>query len=426
VWALVFLGVFLLGRAWAPAAGRGFGVLRHGGFGYYLAARVCGTLAAQMLVVAVGWQVYELTRDPLDLGLIGLSQFLPFIVLILPAGHAADQHDRRRIVAACFALQAAGALLLALYSRSGVPDVWPVFAIMGLFGVARAFSMPAAQALLPNVVPVESYGHAVALNSSAMQVARIAGPALGGLLYFAGAETVYATVAVLLAAAFALMLAARVASGAAPQRAPASWQNLLSGLAFVRSRPVVLGAISMDLFAVLFGGATALLPAYASDILHVGPVGLGFLRTASGVGAALCGLALAFRPITRHVGRWMVGGVAVFGAATVVFGVSRSLALSLGALAALGAADMVSVYVRNLLVQLATPDAIRGRVSAVNAVFVGASNEVGEFESGVTAAWWGVVPAVVVGGVATMLVAWGWTRLFPALWKMPRFPEAER
>jgi MFS family permease len=410
----------------AGAAGHGFGVLRHGGFGYYLAARVLGTLAAQMLVVAVGWQVYALTRDPLDLGLIGLSQFLPFIVLILPAGHAADQHDRRRIVAACFALQALGALLLVAATRAGMTDVWPVFAIMGLFGVARAFSMPAAQALLPNVVPVASYGHAVALNSSAMQVARIAGPALGGLLYFAGAQAVYAAVAVLLAAAFALMLAARVVGGAAPQRAPVSWQNLLSGLAFVRSRPVVLGAISMDLFAVLFGGATALLPAYASDILHVGPLGLGFLRTASGVGAALCGLALAFRPITRHVGRWMYGGVALFGAATVVFGVSRSLALSLAALAVLGAADMVSVYVRNLLVQLATPDAIRGRVSAVNAVFVGASNEVGEFESGVTAAWWGVVPAVVVGGVATVMVAWAWSRFFPGLWRMGRFPEPER
>ena len=410
----------------ARAAGHGFGVLRHGGFGYYLAARVLGTLAAQMLVVAVGWQVYELTRDPLDLGLIGLSQFLPFIVLILPAGHVADQHDRRRIVAACFALQALGALLLVATTRAGMTQVWPVFAIMGLFGVARAFSMPAAQALLPNVVPVESYGHAVALNSSAMQVARIVGPALGGLLYFAGAQAVYATVALLLAAAFALMLAARLIGGAAPQRAPVSWQNLLSGLAFVRSRPVVLGAISMDLFAVLFGGATALLPAYASDILHVGPLGLGFLRTASGVGAALCGLALAFRPIARHVGRWMYGGVAVFGAATVVFGVSSTLWLSLAALAVLGAADMVSVYVRNLLVQLATPDAIRGRVSAVNAVFIGASNEVGEFESGVTAAWWGVVPAVVVGGVATMLVAWSWMRLFPGLWKMARFPEPER
>jgi len=404
---------------------RAFGVLRHGGLRFYLLARLFGTLAVQMQTVAVGWQVYEATHDPLDLGLIGLSQFLPFIVLILPAGHVADHYDRRRVVAGCFALQALGALLLLAYTRAGVPVVWPVFAIMGLFGVARAFSMPAAQALLPNVVSPENYGRAMPLSSSANQVARIAGPALGGLLYFAGAETVYAAVALMSAAAFALILAARVLTSAPRQRVPLSRENLLSGLAFVRSRPVVLGAISMDLFAVLFGGATALLPAYAGDILHAGPVGLGFLRTASGIGAALCGLALALRPIQRHAGRWMFGGVAAFGMATVVFGVSTNLWLSLAALTVLGAADMLSVFVRQMLVQLSTPDAIRGRVSAVNSVFIGASNEVGEFESGVTAAWWGVVPAVVVGGAATLLVAWAWTRLFPALWKTDRFPEPE-
>ncbi len=404
---------------------RAFGVLRHGALKYYLLARLFGTLAVQMQTVAVGWQVYEATHDPLDLGLIGLSQFLPFIVLILPAGHVADQYDRRRVAAACFALQALAAVLLLAYTRAGMPAVWPVFAIMGLFGVARAFSMPAAQALLPNMVPPEEYGRAVPLSSSANQVARITGPALGGLLYFAGAEAVYAAVALMSAAAFGLILAARALRAAPALRVPLSWTNLLSGLAFVRSRPVVLGAISMDLFAVLFGGATALLPAYAGDILHAGPLGLGFLRTASGIGAALCGLALALRPIQHQVGRWMFGGVAAFGLATVVFGVSTSLWLSLAALTVLGAADMLSVYVRQMLVQLATPDAIRGRVSAVNSVFIGASNEVGEFESGLTAAWWGVVPAVVFGGAATMLVAWAWTRLFPALWRMERFPGPE-
>ena len=403
---------------------RAFGVLRHGALKYYLLARLFGTLAVQMQTVAVGWQVYEATHDPLDLGLIGLSQFLPFIVLILPAGHVADHYDRRRVVALCFALQGAAALLMLAYTRAALAAVWPVFAIMGLFGVARAFSMPAAQALLPNMVPPEQYGRAVPLSSSANQVARIAGPALGGLLYFAGAEAVYAAVALMSAAAFGLVLAARALRAAPALRVPLSWSNLLSGLAFVRSRPAVLGAISMDLFAVLFGGATALLPAYAGDILHAGPLGLGLLRTASGIGAALCGLALALRPIQHQVGRWMFGGVAAFGLATVVFGVSTSLWLSLAALTALGAADMLSVYVRQILVQLATPDAIRGRVSAVNSVFIGASNEVGEFESGVTAAWWGVVPAVVVGGAATMLVAWAWTRLFPALWRMERFPGA--
>ena len=400
-------------------------MLRHGGLRWYLLARLLGTLAVQMQTVAVGWQVYQATHDPLDLGLIGLSQFLPFIVLILPAGHVADHYDRRRVVAGCFALQALAALLLLAYTRAGVPAVWPVFVIMGLFGVARAFSMPAAQALLPNVVPPQEYGRALPLSSSANQVARITGPALGGLLYFAGAEAVYGTVALLLAASFGLILAARAVRGALAPRVPLSRENLLSGLAFVRSRPVVLGAISMDLFAVLFGGATALLPAYAGDILHAGPLGLGFLRTAAGIGAAICGLTLALHPIQRHVGRWMFGGVAAFGLATVVFGVSTSLWLSLAALVVLGAADMLSVYVRQMLVQLATPDAIRGRVSAVNSVFIGASNEVGEFESGLTAAWWGVVPAVVVGGAATMLVAWAWTRLFPGLWRIYRFPEPE-
>jgi MFS family permease len=401
---------------------RAFGVLRHRALRHYLLARTLATLAAQMQTVAVGWQVYQATHDPLDLGLIGLSQFLPFIVLILPAGHVADQYDRRRVVAACFALMAlAGALMLG-YTRAGVAAVWPVFAIMSLFGVARAFWMPAGQALLPNLVPPEDYVRAVPLSSSANQVARITGPALGGLLYFAGADVVYAVVALLLTAALVFMLGARALRAAPAVRVPLSWPNLLSGLAFVRSRPVVLGAISMDLFAVLFGGATALLPAYAGDILHAGPVGLGFLRTASGVGAAVCGLSLALRPIQRHVGRWMFGGVAAFGLATVAFGVSTDLWLSLAALTLLGAADMVSVYVRQMLVQLATPDAIRGRVSAVNSVFIGASNEVGEFESGVTAAWWGVVPAVVVGGAATLLIAWAWTRLFPVLWRMERFP----
>jgi MFS family permease len=404
--------------------GRGFAALREPALRRLVLARLLATLAVQMQTVAVGWQVYELTRSPLDLGFVGLAQFLPFVVFILPAGHAADQYPRQRIVAGCFASQAVAAALLVAYTRAGPHGVWPVFAVMGLFGSARAFWMPAAQALLPNVVRPERYGNAVALSASANQVSRVAGPALGGLLYFAGAAAVYGAVAALLAVSFGLMLGVRAAYGAGPRREPLRWATLLSGLAFVRSRPSLLGAISLDLFAVLFGGATALLPAYAGEILHVGALGLGLLRTASGIGAALCGVALALRPIQRHVGRWMFGAVALFGAATVVFGLSRSPALSLAALGVLGAADMVSVYVRQLLVQLATPDAIRGRVSAVSSVFIGASNELGEFESGITAAWWGVVPAVVVGGVATVLVTWAWTRLFPALWRMREFPQA--
>jgi MFS family permease len=297
-----------------------------------------------------------------------------------------------------------------------------VFAVMLLFGAARAFAMPTGQALLPNLVPRAQFGAAVALNSSTWQVATIAGPALGGLAYLLGAEVVYAIVAALLALAVGLVLAIR---GGAPQARPAEapgWSSLLSGLRFVRSRRLVLGAISLDLFAVLFGGATALLPVYAADVLHVGPTGLGWLRTAPGIGAAACGALLGLLPITRGVGRWMFGGVVVYGVATLVFGLSTSFALSLAALVVMGAGDMVSVYIRHLLVQLETPDDIRGRVSAVNSVFIGASNELGEFESGVTAAWFGTVPAVIVGGCATLLVAGAWARRFPELWRLDRFP----
>jgi MFS family permease len=397
-------------------------VLRHRGVALFLAARFIATIAVQMQTVAVGWQVYQVTRDPLDLGLIGLSQFLPFVLLVLPAGHVADRHDRRRILAACFALECLCALLLLAFAARGLESARPVFAVMLLFGAARAFAMPTGQALLPNLVPRAQFGAAVALNSSTWQVATIAGPALGGLAYLLGAEVVYAIVAALLALSVGLVLAIR---GGVPQARPAEapgWSSLLSGLRFVRSRRLVLGAISLDLFAVLFGGATALLPVYAADVLHVGPTGLGWLRTAPGIGAAACGAVLGLLPITRNVGRWMFGGVVVYGVATLVFGLSTSFALSLAALVVMGAGDMVSVYIRHLLVQLETPDDIRGRVSAVNSVFIGASNELGEFESGVTAAWFGTVPAVIVGGCATLLVAGAWARRFPELWRLDRFP----
>jgi MFS family permease len=296
---------------------------------------------------------------------------------------------------------------------------------MTLYGVARAFAMPASQALLPNLVAREHFGTAVAFNSSLWQVSTIAGPALGGLLYLAGATTVYATVAVLLAVSFVMLALLRGGSAvpASENPAPLDRNALLEGLRFVRRRRPVLGAISLDLFAVLFGGATALLPVYAADVLHVGPSGLGWLRAAPGIGAALTGLVLSAYPVTRRVGHWMFGGVIVFGLATLVFGYSTSFWISLAALTLLGAGDMVSVFIRHLLVQLETPDAIRGRVSAVNSVFIGASNELGEFESGVAAAWLGAVPAVVIGGGATLLVAIVWTRLFPELWRMDRFPD---
>lgn len=405
---------------------QGLQALRHRDFALFMAARLLMALAVQMQTVAVGWQVYAITGDPLDLGLIGLSQFLPFVVLILPAGQMADHYDRRLIVTLCYGLETICALLLlgltiVGFSRFG--SAWPIFAVMVLFGVARAFAMPTGQALMPNLVPPESFSNAVALSASAYHMATIAGPALGGLLYIAGPSVVYGTVAVLLGISVALMFGIRAGGRSTATREPATWQTLLSGLRFVFQRPLVLGAISLDLFAVLFGGATALLPAFAKDILHVGPTGLGFLRAAPGIGAALCSILLAFHPITRRAGLWMFAGVAGFGVATVVFGLSTSFWLSMAALIILGASDMVSVYIRHLLVQLETPDAIRGRVSAVNAVFIGASNELGEFESGVTAAWWGTVRAVVIGGTATLIVGGLWTRLFPGLWTMDRFPE---
>ena len=295
---------------------------------------------------------------------------------------------------------------------------------MVLLGGARAFSMPGAQSLLPNLVPPESFTRLVALNSSSFQIATIIGPALGGVLYLAGPAIVYGSVLALAIVAAALMMQVRGGrQHSEVETEPANWRSLLSGLQFVRSRPIVLGAISFDLFAVLFGGATALLPMFARDVLHSGPGGLGLLRTAPGIGAALCALTIAFNPISRHVGVWMFGGVAVFGIATIVFGVNTHFYLSMFALIVLGAADMVSVYVRVLLVQLETPDFIRGRVSAVSAVFVGASNELGDFESGITAKWWGGVRAVVIGGIATLCVTGLWARLFPVLWHMDRFPQ---
>lgn len=398
-------------------------VLRHPDVLRFVSARFLATLAAQIQLVAVGWQMYAITGDPLDLGLIGLSQFIPFVTLILPAGHAADHYNRSRIVTLCYVTEAVCAVVLLTMTLSGVRATWPILLAMVLLGGARAFSMPGAQSLLPNLVPTESFTRAVALNSSAYQVATVVGPALGGLLYLAGPTVVYSSTLVLAIIAAVLMVQVRGGRGHLnAQREPATLQTLLSGLRFVRSRPVVFGAISLDLFAVLLGGATALLPMFASDILHAGPTGLGLLRTAPGIGAAVCAMIIAMTPITRHVGAWMFGGVAVFGVATIVFGLSTNFYISMFALTVLGAADMVSVYVRHLLVQLETPDAIRGRVSAVSAVFIGASNELGDFESGLTAKWWGAVRAVVIGGIATLVVTGLWTRLFPVLWRMQEFP----
>jgi MFS family permease len=403
----------------------GFAVLRNRNFAFYLSSRVLGTLAVQMQSVAIGWQVYDITGNLFDLGLIGLAQFAPFLVLILPAGHVADRYNRRSVIAACLGLQFLVSTLLLLFSLSGSHVVWPVFAILVLFGCARAFMMPASQAILKNLVPLESFSQAVALSSSTFHVAVITGPVLGGLLYLAGPKIVYMVAGALLLLATFLMTRTRsttqvISSG------PASWHTVLEGLRFVRSRPIILGAISLDLFAVLFGGATALLPAYARDVLQAGPTGLGLLRTAPGAGAAVCSIALAMAPIRRHVGLWMFGGVGLFGLATVALGATDSLIIAMGALFLLGVGDMVSVYIRHLLVQYETPDEIRGRVSAVSAVFIGASNELGEFESGIAAGWLGLVRAIVVGGAATLAVTGLWAWMFPVLSRMDRFPHHEK
>lgn len=403
----------------------GLAVLRNRSFACYLSSRVLGTLGVQMQSVAIGWQVYEITGSLFDLGLIGLAQFAPFLVLILLAGHVADRYDRRRIILWCLVAQfLCGALLLA-FTQSGSRMVWPVFAILVLYGSARAFMMPASQAILRNMVPNEVFGQAVALNSSAFQVARIAGPILGGILYVFGPATVYLVSSAMLVLAVLLMALARSAPQIASTTA-ATWHTVLEGLRFVWSKPIMLGAISLDLFAVLFGGATALLPALAHDVLHAGPTALGLLRTAPGAGAALCSGLLAFYPIRRHVGFWMFGGVALFGVSTLALGLTGSIVVAVVALAAGGAGDMVSVYVRHLLVQYETPDEIRGRVSAVNAVFIGASNELGEFESGVTAGWFGLVRAILFGGAATLAVTGIWAVMFPVLSRMDRFPHDDR
>jgi MFS family permease len=384
------------------------------GFRLYWAARLCASLATQMQSIAVGWQVYDLTHRPLDLGLVGLAQFLPALSLALVTGHIADRYDRRRILALCVIVEAICALLLLSLTIQGNREERRIFAILFLFGVARAFEFPASIALMPNLVPPQQFASAAAWSSSAWQTATIVGPALGGLLYALGPVVVYSLCGGLLCTAAVVVSRIHIERSTTVKKA-VTWESLLSGLAFIRSQPLVLGAISLDLFAVLLGGATALLPIYARDILQVGPSGLGLLRSVPALGALVTVLVLVRRPISRRAGPLLFVTVGVFGLATIVFGLSHNLWLSLATLALLGAADMVSVVIRRVLVQLSTPDEVRGRVSAVEAVFIGASNELGEFESGITAAWLGVVPAVVLGGAGTLTVVLLWAWLFPQL-----------
>jgi MFS family permease len=409
-----------------PQASSRFELLQERSFVLFLIAKILITLAAEMVIVSVGMQVYELTRDVLALGLVGLAQFLPFVILVLPAGQVADRNERSRIIALCFAIQAVASAALLILTLNGVEQVGWIYAILILLGCARAFMMPASQAVLINLVSAPRFSQAVALHSSCFHITVIIGPVIGGFVYLGGPQAVYATTTALYVCAMILM--AFVKSGRAHVSAAPETRGLAAvfeGLHFVFTRPVVLGALSLDLFAVLLGGAVSLFPAMASDVLHTDAVGLGMLRAAPAVGAALAAGILVWRPIHQHVGRWMFGGVAAFGVAMVVFGLSTSLPLSLFALAVSGAGDMVSVYVRHILVQNATPDHIRGRVSAVNAVFIGASNQLGDFESGVVARLMGLVPAVVFGGLATLGVTAGWMKLFPVLSRMDRFPHTE-
>ncbi|MET0334088.1 MAG: MFS transporter [Rhizobacter sp.] len=385
-------------------------------------ARLGGTIGNQMLMVAVGWQMYDLTGSAWDLGLVGLLQFLPALLLTLVAGHVADRHDRARILALCMVAQTIVALVLVAATYGHWASRGLLLALSVAIGTAKAFQMPAQQALVPSLVPVAVLPRALAFSSAGMQAAIIGGPALGGFIYVAGASVVYATCAAAFVIAGVLFL--RIGHPhVPPPKEPVSLGTVLAGFKFIWQRPVVLGAISLDLFAVLLGGAVALLPMFAKDVLHVGPWGLGLLRGAPAAGALCMSLFLTRWPISRRVGHAMFAAVAVYGVATMAFALSTVFALSLVALWVSGAADMVSVVIRQSLVQLETPDAMRGRVAAVNSIFIGASNQLGEFESGATAALLGPVGSVLLGGAGTLLVAGLWFKLFPDLARRERLTE---
>ncbi|HZC46704.1 MAG TPA: MFS transporter [Candidatus Acidoferrum sp.] len=396
----------------------------HRDFRRFLCASFLAILAAQIQSVAVSWQIYSIARTPMALGYVGLFQFLPMMACTIPAGHMADRFDRKLILVLSnlFTAVASGGFLMLALARSTV--IWPFYVVLMLFGAARAFAGPASQSFVPSLVPQDQFPQAVAWNSSASQVAVIAGPAIGGAMYILGPAVDYGICLILFVTIAIVMMGIRSRSESYEAEADTTvLERVTAGIAYVWRKPLILGAFSLDLFAVLLGGATALLPVYARDILHVGPPGLGVLRSAPALGASILGLALGQRALQRRAGLAMFACVAIFGVATIVFGLSRNFGLSLAALFVMGGADMVSVYVRATLTQLATPDAMRGRVSAVNRLFVGASNELGEFESGLTATWFGTVPAVVIGGVGTLVIVAVWYRLFPSLREVDRLSE---
>ncbi len=392
---------------------------------YFWLGRICSASANQMLAVAVAWQVWDLTHSAFALGLVGLLQFLPRLVLMPLAGNLADRLDRRRLIALAQLIQAGALAILTLATASGTVSLPLIYGLMLLSGTGRTFETPTTQAFVPLLVPAPLLARAVAMNASAHQMSTIVAPALAGFIYVAGAEVVHGLATTLILTASALL------TRAVPQRAQAfaarhasAWHTFREGLRFIRDQRAVLGALSLDMMAVLLGGATALLPIIASEVLHTGPWGLGLLRSAPAVGALVMSVWLARYPLQGRLGPRMFGAVALFGVATIVFGLSTHLWLSMATLAVLGAADMVSMVFRGAYIQLATPDAMRGRVGAVNSLFIGASNQLGEFESGVTAAWFGAVPAIVLGGVGTLVVVALWIRWFPALARLDRLPES--
>jgi MFS family permease len=398
----------------------------HRGFTLFQIARFLIVSAIEMQAVAVGWQVYEITKRPLDLGLVGLAQFLPGIVLFPLSGHASDRFERRKVITVCYSGFAVCFGLLLALSQHGLTSIARIYVVLVLIGVVRSFNGTASRSILPQLVSEKDFPNAVAWNATIFQTATILGPSFGGLLY-AAADRFLGTASVLRGPAAVYAIAMVTAVGAtlstlrikpetkARPREPMTFKTVFAGLHFIWSRKLILGAISLDLFAVLLGGAVALLPVYAREILRTGPWGLGLLRTAPGVGAAMMAVLLAHRPLRGRSGIALLWAVAGFGVFTIIFGVSRSLTLSLVALVLLGASDMISVIIRATLTQLATPDEMRGRVTAVDMIFIGTSNEFGQFESGVTAQWFGTVPAVVLGGIGTLLVIAVWAWLFPEL-----------
>lgn len=392
-------------------------------FTRYWIAETLLSLGQEIFFVAVGWQVYEITGSALSLGLIGLAQFLPLFVLALPAGHVADTVDRRRVTSACQLIKFAGLALLAAASFGGAVSMPVIYACTVAFGVSHAFQQPALRALMPTLVARDELPHCIAWTTGVKKAATIAGPALGGWIYLLGPVAAYAAGALCFMIAGLALTRIRLTHAAMPTREPMTLDSLFGGIAFIVKRPVILGAMSLDLFAVLLGGATAMLPIYARDVLMTGPGGLGLLRAAPAAGAVIVSLLLLRVRLERHVGRKLFASIALFGIATIVFGLSHSFALSFAALAVLGGADMVSMVIRQSLVQLKTPEGMRGRVGSVNSVFTGTSNQLGQFESGLVAAWLGAVASVVIGGAGTLLVAALWIYWFPALWRTDRLVE---